>query len=66
MLLAAVKAHAGFHLQISRFFQMFFSQFAIEETFCLLPYRYFNEFLVLYPISQVQGKSTYLRVPFSP
>lgn len=49
MLLAAVKAHAGFHLQISRFFQMFFSQFAIEETFCLLPYRYFNEFLVLYP-----------------
>lgn len=26
-----------------------FSQFAIEETFCLLPYRYFNEFLVLYP-----------------
>ena len=25
------------------------TQYSIEETFCLLPYRYFNEFLVLYP-----------------
>ena len=47
MLLAAVKAHAGFHLQISRFFQMFLK--LNSENFCLLPYRYFNEFLVLYP-----------------
>lgn len=65
MLLAAVKAHAGFHLQISRFFQMFL-KLNSEETFVCCHTATLTNFLCYTQISQVQGKSTYLRVPFSP
>lgn len=42
------------------------TQYSIEETFCLLPYRYFNEFLVLYPDFSGSRQTDLLRFPFSP
>lgn len=41
-------------------------QFVVEETFVCCHTATLTNFLCYTPISQVQGKSTYLRVPFSP
>ena len=41
-------------------------QFVVEDTFVCCQTATLTTFLCYTPISQVQGKSTYLRVPFSP